>query len=223
MSEHLLEVNHLKKYFKTGKGTVQAVDDISFKLKAGETLGIVLDFSTEGISGQSALVSFATWGGTSARDSEANVSWTNAHGFPVYWKVEYATSDDGTVWSDYTEVKNTATKELGYELRSLPWNVTDNGAGMKYTIHKTANGTIATQSDWGFGEIPYQFSLPAEIFGKKRVKVRLAPKSDILASWNPGVASFNLGQTYSQVKAAKTYAQATSAAVALKEVRIIYK
>ncbi|MBQ6900213.1 MAG: ATP-binding cassette domain-containing protein [Firmicutes bacterium] len=41
MSEHLLEVNHLKKYFKTGKGTVQAVDDVSFTLDAGKTLGLV--------------------------------------------------------------------------------------------------------------------------------------------------------------------------------------
>lgn len=41
MSEHLLEVNHLKKYFKTHKGTLQAVDDISFTLDAGKTLGLV--------------------------------------------------------------------------------------------------------------------------------------------------------------------------------------
>ena len=41
MSEHLLEVNHLKKYFKTHKGTLQAVDDISFTLDAGRTLGLV--------------------------------------------------------------------------------------------------------------------------------------------------------------------------------------
>ncbi len=187
----------------------------------GETKGIVLDFSTEGISGQSALVSFASWGGTGARDSEAAVSWTNAHGYPVYWKVEYATSDDGVAWSDYTEVKNTATKEFGYELRSIPWAVTK--AGAKYTIHSTSNGSIYTQSDWGFGEVPYQFSLPADIFGKKRVKVRLAPKSDIIASWNSGEGSYNLGQTYSQTKISKTYAQPSSAAIGLKEVRIIYK
>ncbi len=41
MSEHLLEVSHLKKYFKTGKGVLQAVDDISFTLDAGKTLGLV--------------------------------------------------------------------------------------------------------------------------------------------------------------------------------------
>lgn len=39
----LLEVEHLKKYFtlKGGKGKVRAVDDISFTLGRGETLGIV--------------------------------------------------------------------------------------------------------------------------------------------------------------------------------------
>ncbi|NMB39603.1 MAG: ABC transporter ATP-binding protein [Firmicutes bacterium] len=37
----LLEVNNLKLYFKTTKGAVQAVDDVSFKLEAGKTLAIV--------------------------------------------------------------------------------------------------------------------------------------------------------------------------------------
>lgn len=41
MSEHLLEVKNLKKYFKTGKGVLQAVDDVSFTLDAGKTLGLV--------------------------------------------------------------------------------------------------------------------------------------------------------------------------------------
>lgn len=37
----LLEVRNLKKYFKTGAGMLQAVDDVSFTLKRGETLGLV--------------------------------------------------------------------------------------------------------------------------------------------------------------------------------------
>ena len=42
MSEHLLEVRHLKKYFRLGKHKVlKAVDDVSFYLNEGETLGIV--------------------------------------------------------------------------------------------------------------------------------------------------------------------------------------
>jgi oligopeptide/dipeptide ABC transporter ATP-binding protein len=37
----LLEVKHLKKYFKTGGGLLHAVDDITFTLDAGRTLGVV--------------------------------------------------------------------------------------------------------------------------------------------------------------------------------------
>jgi peptide/nickel transport system ATP-binding protein len=41
MSETLLEVKNLKKYFKTPKGMLHAVDDVSFKLEKGKTLGVV--------------------------------------------------------------------------------------------------------------------------------------------------------------------------------------
>ena len=37
----LLEVRHLKKYFKTGGGMLHAVDDVSFALDEGKTLGVV--------------------------------------------------------------------------------------------------------------------------------------------------------------------------------------
>lgn len=41
-SETLLKVDHLKKYFKIGhKGILKAVDDVSFTVKKGETLGVV--------------------------------------------------------------------------------------------------------------------------------------------------------------------------------------
>lgn len=40
-TDRILEVSHLKKYFKTGKGTLKAVDDVSFYINKGETLGIV--------------------------------------------------------------------------------------------------------------------------------------------------------------------------------------
>ncbi len=39
--DKLLEVKHLKTYFTTSEGTTKAVDDISFTLNRGETLGIV--------------------------------------------------------------------------------------------------------------------------------------------------------------------------------------
>ena len=40
MSE-ILRVEHLKKYFNTSRGMLHAVDDVSFSIHAGETLGVV--------------------------------------------------------------------------------------------------------------------------------------------------------------------------------------
>ena len=37
----LLEVNHLKKYFQVSSGILHAVDDVSFTLEEGKTLGVV--------------------------------------------------------------------------------------------------------------------------------------------------------------------------------------
>ena len=41
MSEKMLEVKNLKKYFTTPRGMLHAVDDISFSIEKGRTLGIV--------------------------------------------------------------------------------------------------------------------------------------------------------------------------------------
>lgn len=41
MSEPLLQVANLKKYFKSSRGTVHAVDDVNFTIEAGKTLGVV--------------------------------------------------------------------------------------------------------------------------------------------------------------------------------------
>ena len=37
----LLEVNHLKKYFQVGAGVNHAVDDVTFKIEKGRTMGVV--------------------------------------------------------------------------------------------------------------------------------------------------------------------------------------
>ena len=37
----ILEVKNLKKYFDTPKGKLHAVDDVSFKIEEGKTLGVV--------------------------------------------------------------------------------------------------------------------------------------------------------------------------------------
>ena len=41
MSDVMLEVKNLKKYFKTPKGMLHAVDDVSFTIEKGKTLGVV--------------------------------------------------------------------------------------------------------------------------------------------------------------------------------------
>ena len=37
----LLEIEHLKKYFPSPRGTVHAVDDVTFSINKGETMGLV--------------------------------------------------------------------------------------------------------------------------------------------------------------------------------------
>lgn len=41
MGKTILEVKNLKKYFNVGAGTLHAVDDVSFRIEDGKTLGIV--------------------------------------------------------------------------------------------------------------------------------------------------------------------------------------
>ena len=41
MAVPMIEVRHLKKYFNTPKGLLHAVDDVSFKIEKGKTMGVV--------------------------------------------------------------------------------------------------------------------------------------------------------------------------------------
>ena len=41
MADYILQVEGLKKYFKTNKGLLHAVDDVTFSIERGKTLGIV--------------------------------------------------------------------------------------------------------------------------------------------------------------------------------------
>ena len=39
--DNILEVKHLKKYFNASGGQLHAVDDVSFTIERGKTLGVV--------------------------------------------------------------------------------------------------------------------------------------------------------------------------------------
>ncbi len=41
MDDYILQVNHLKTYFKLDTGILKAVDDVTFKLRRNETIGII--------------------------------------------------------------------------------------------------------------------------------------------------------------------------------------
>lgn len=41
MSENILEIRHLKKYFPTKRGFLHAVDDVNFQIEQGKTMGLV--------------------------------------------------------------------------------------------------------------------------------------------------------------------------------------
>ena len=41
MAKPLLEVRHLKKFFNVAAGTLHAVDDVTFTIEPGKTLGVV--------------------------------------------------------------------------------------------------------------------------------------------------------------------------------------
>lgn len=187
----------------------------------GRTNGIVMEFSTAGVGGSAAAVSFSTAAGKHSTN-EAACSWTNASSYPVYWKVEYATSADGVTWSDYTEAVNAATGKRGFEMRSLPWCI-NNGAS-RTSIYDTANQTgLYTQSDFGFGLVPYRFVLPAEVLGKAKVRVRISPSSDVIATWNTGIGSYALGQTHRNLRIARTYPFDIANGVYVEDLSIQYK
>ncbi|MBQ7517058.1 MAG: hypothetical protein IJU13_01350 [Bacteroidales bacterium] len=162
--------------------------------------GLVTEFSTSGASGTDAAIGFSVAGGAHDRTNSA-VSWTFAASFPVNWKVQWATSDDsGSTWSAWQEtgVANVATGDNLLKMRSVPF-CAGSTSQLLHSLNdsaKGAGGDAITHADWGFGMVPYRFSLPSSVLGKSRVRVRLIPVDTVMAQWNGGSGNWMLGQEY---------------------------
>lgn len=118
-------------------------------------------FSTKKIQGSKLQIGFE-WG---AGNLDGNFSWN----YPIQWKLEY--SIDGRT---YHEVKDATTGQPSIILRPLPWwdKVID-GSGHKQPLR--------TSYDCGMGLQQHVFSLPASVFGKDEVLVRITPASGLLS------------------------------------------
>ena len=71
--------------------------------------------------------------------------------------------------------------------------------------------------------MPYRFVLPAEVLGKAKVRVRISPSSDVIATWNTGIGSYALGQTHRNLRIARTYPFDIANGVYVEDLSIQYK
>ena len=77
--------------------------------------------------------------------------------------------------------------------------------------------------DLRYGLVPYRFVLPAEVLGKAKVRVRISPSSDVIATWNTGIGSYALGQTHRNLRIARTYPFDIANGVYVEDLSIQYK
>lgn len=192
----------------------------------GETKGIVAEFSTAGIGGSEAALSFSIAGGQFNRANANNISWTYSSSFPIDWAVEYAVSENGTDFGTWRRAVNAATGKDSFELRSVPFCVSETNATVLDSFHSSAIGKPCyTNSDWGFGLVPYRFVLPSEVLGKAKVKLRLVPASTRMAEWNYGASNWNKGQTYQGHRITQTfeYSGIQGGALCLEDILVQYK
>ncbi|MBQ7517056.1 MAG: hypothetical protein IJU13_01340 [Bacteroidales bacterium] len=190
----------------------------------GDVNGIVAEFSTLGISGSAMSVSFSMIGGRMLRDNSNGISWTNAHSFPIDWAVEYAYSEDGSVWSSWTRAVNAATGITDFETRIAPFAVSSVESYPSFHSTSTVK-PFYTNSDNAFGLIPYRFELPASLLGRNKVRVRWVPTTLRMAAWNPDSPGWNKGLDYRNEVVTETFEGTTpqNTAINLEDVMIQYK
>ena len=119
--------------------------------------GLRMEFSTASLNGSHMLLGFSFAAGT--------ISATTSKTYPAHWCVEY--SVDGG--QSYTLCPSAATGADYVHLRSLPW-WDASLAGNRYN----------TCSSAGIGLTDHLFRLPAEVFGRERVMVRIRPYDKVM-------------------------------------------
>ena len=55
------------------------------------------------------------------------------------------------------------------------------------------------------------------------VRVRISPSSDVIATWNPGIDGYALGQTHRNLRIARTYPFDIANGVYVEDLSIQYK
>ena len=180
--------------------------------------GIVMEFDTKNASGSVLSVGFSIAAGY-PNDSkpQLNIALQSSTSFPVYWTVEYSV-DGGARW---TEVANEATSRIGFEMRSIPWTL-DGTVDYIPNYGTKSKIKVETQSDTGFGYVPYRFNLPSSVFGQDKVMIRIRPTSNIIMSLN---SLWNAGLAYDALTAVLQSSQKTNVnhGVVLEDVVIQYR
>lgn len=180
--------------------------------------GIVMEFDTKSVSGSVLSVGFSIAAGY-PNDSkpQLNIALQSSTSFPVYWTVEYS-GDGGARW---TEVANEATSRIGFEMRSIPWTL-DGTVEYIPNYGTKSKIKVETQSDTGFGYVPYRFNLPSSVFGQDKVMIRIRPTSNIIMSLN---SLWNAGLAYDALTAVLQSSQKTNVnhGVVLEDVVIQYR
>ena len=119
---------------------------------------IVLDISTAGLSGNNLMFAFTFAGGDMWGH---NTAW-----FPAWWGIEY--SIDGKRFFRLNAPEA--------EMRSLTWGTwTDNVKGATYS----------TSGEAGMGMTDHLYRLPAFLFGREHVYLRLSPTRKVVRSLSP--------------------------------------
>jgi hypothetical protein len=106
-------------------------------------------------------------------------------------------------------------------MRSIPWTL-DGTVEYIPNYGTKSKFKVETQSDTGFGYVPYRFNLPSSVFGQDKVMIRIRPTSNIIMSLN---SAWNVGLAYDALTAVLQSSQKTNVnhGVVLEDVVIQYK